>query len=206
MSNSINTSNPYLYLNTYINTNSVLPTDPLIDSVDTSNTDSSISDISGDSIQISPAAAASSQGSSSIDMFSSVLDSLVSNGTITQDQENSITDAIKSARNSFPTYSNGSKGSAQSPLNQLVSNGTITKDQESSIKEALVSARKSSHHHHPHKLAEQSNSQSDSSAASNNDTDNSGSINTKLDSLVTSGTINQSQEDAIEQLLDSESN
>jgi polyhydroxyalkanoate synthesis regulator phasin len=203
MSNNINTSNPYLYLNTYMNTNSILSTDPLIDSADTSNTDSLISDISGDSIQISPDALAASKNSSSNDMFSSVLDSLVSSGTITQDQKNSITDAFKSARNSFPTYSNGSKGGSQSPLNQLVSGGTITNDQKSAIKEALVSARKSSHHHHSHKLSGQSQSQPDNSISSSNDTDTNESINTKLDSLVKAGTINQNQEDAIEQLLDS---
>jgi hypothetical protein len=137
MSNNINTSNLYLYLNTCMNTNSVLPTDPLIASGDTSNTDSLISGISGDSIQLSPDALASSKSSSNNDMFSSVLDSLVSSGTITQDQENSITDAFKSARNSFPTYSNGSKGNSQSPLNQLVSSGTITKDQENAIEQLL---------------------------------------------------------------------
>ena len=64
-----------------MNTNNV-STDPL-----TTSTDNSISGISQDTIQISADALTSNQNSNKNGMFASVLDSLVSNGTLTQDQK-----------------------------------------------------------------------------------------------------------------------
>lgn len=142
MSNNISSLIPYLYINNLATTGQVSQ-DALLDS---DNTDSSISDLGLDSITLSPEALSvlnSSQTSNTTDTFDSTLDSLVSNGTITQDQENSIKSAFTSAKNSFSSYSNTS---SQFPLDNLVSNGTITQNQEDSIKSALIAAKKSSYY------------------------------------------------------------
>lgn len=81
---------------------------------------------SQDSIQISEEAK-----DKSVDSAKDPLDSLVANGTITQDQENSISSAFLSARQANQTGTYGSK--AANPLNTLVANGTITKEQADSI-------------------------------------------------------------------------
>ena len=67
------------------------------------------------------------------------LDSLVTNGTITKDQETAIQNAFKSAMQS--QSSSNSTSSSTNPLDSLVSNGTITQDQESSIQNQLEMAR-----------------------------------------------------------------
>lgn len=61
----------------------------------------------------------------------SPLNSLVANGTITQDQENSIRGAFLSAKQANHAGTYGSKPT--SPLNGLVTNGTITQAQADSI-------------------------------------------------------------------------
>ena len=233
MSNTINTSNPYFYLNTNMNANNVLPTNPLVNSQNTSDVDNSITNINGDSVQISPNALNSYQGLNSNNMLSSVLNNLASNNTITQDQENSIVDAFKSARNSSRTYSNSSKGGFQSPLNQLVSNGAITQTQANDIANAFKSAHQSNkgttqvsgvqgqsqsgmkgvhHHHHHHGQGAQNATETDPLTSN---TDNIGSLAQSLsgssqldprnilDSLVSNGTLSQSQETSIENVLNS---
>ena len=65
------------------------------------------------------------------------LDSLVANGTITQDQENSIKSAFQSARQANISGSYGSKPT--NPISSLVTNGTITQDQANAIKSSFQS-------------------------------------------------------------------
>lgn len=88
--------------------------------------------ISQDSIQISDDAK-----DKSVDSTKNPLDSLVANGTITQDQENSISSAFLSSRQANQSRSYGSKQA--NPLTSLVTNGTITKAQADSITTAFKS-------------------------------------------------------------------
>ena len=103
------------------------------------------------------------EGSSS----KSFLDALVANGTITEDQENSIKSAFQSSRQGQA----GIYGKAPTnPIGSLVSNGTITKSQADSITSAFKSKvdvdgnkvetngqdGKVMHHHH-HKVNDHSN-------------------------------------------------
>ncbi|MFL0198635.1 hypothetical protein ACJDU8_24215 [Clostridium sp. WILCCON 0269] len=150
MSNNIDFLTPYLYTNA-LTTNNQVSENPLLDS---DNTDNSASDLGLDSVMFSPGALStlnSSQTSSTTDTFNSTLDNLVSNGTITADQENSVKSAFISAKNSFSSYSNTT---SQFPLDKLVSNGTITQEQENSIKSALISAKKSSYYNKIEKQAQ----------------------------------------------------
>lgn len=79
---------------------------------------------------------------------SSILDNLVSDGTLTQDQENAIQGAFQAAKqsnssSSAGTYSNnGSK--VTNPISSLVANGTISQSQADSIQNAF----KAAHHNH----------------------------------------------------------
>ncbi|WP_234122078.1 hypothetical protein [Clostridium hydrogenum] len=76
-----------------------------------------------------------------------ILDSLVANGTISQDQETAIQSAFEAARqaNSISSGAYGSSGSKPTnPISGLVANGTISQNQADSIQSAF----KASHHHH----------------------------------------------------------
>ena len=98
-----------------------------------------------DSVQLGKQGSQSS-GSSNGDS-SSILNSLVANGTITQSQESSIQGVFQSAlqANSLGTYSsNGSTNT--NPISSLVNSGTISQEQANSIQSAF----KSAHHHHVH--------------------------------------------------------
>ena len=98
---------------------------------------------SQDSIQLSKEG---SQGAdSSTGGASSILSILVANGTITQNQENSIEEAFKLARQSSATGTYSS--SPTNPISSLVANGTITQDQATSIKSAFKSAAIAHHHY-----------------------------------------------------------
>lgn len=79
----------------------------------------------------------------------SILNNLVSDGTLTQDQENAVQSAFQAARqansSSAGTYnSNGSK--LANPISSLVTNGTISQSQADSIQSAF----KAAHHNHHH--------------------------------------------------------
>lgn len=114
------------------------------------------------------------------------LDSLVSDGTITQDQADAIQSAFQSA-----WQSNQASGTYNSkptnPLDSLVSSGTITQDQEDAIKNAFKSARQAE--------------QQQTNKVQEDSTDN--PVNNVLDSMVSAGTITQDQEDAIESAFES---
>ncbi|SMC28537.1 hypothetical protein SAMN02745134_03557 [Clostridium acidisoli DSM 12555] len=105
-----------------------------------------------DSVQLGKQDSQSS-GSSTGDS-SSILNSLVANGTITQSQESSIQGAFQSAlqANSLGTYSsNGSTNT--NPISSLVNSGTISQEQANSIQSAFKSA-----HHHVHQAQAADNS------------------------------------------------
>ena len=74
----------------------------------------------------------------------STLDSLVSSGTITQDQETAIQSALTSSQSGSSQGTATTTSSQTDPLSSLVSDGTITQDQANSVTGAL----KSGHHHH----------------------------------------------------------
>jgi hypothetical protein len=111
------------------------------------------------------------------------LDSLVSSGAITSDQEQAIKDAFESARMAFQTQSGAANAStaAKDPLDSLVTAGTITKDQQSAIKSAFESDRKT------HKMPPPPPPQSDGTDP----------MPKTLDSLVTAGKITSDQEKSI---------
>ena len=126
-----------------------------------------------DSISISQQAVQTTQVGSS----SSPLDSLVSKGTINQDQANAVQSIFQSGGKEIQasgTYSNKTKH--QNPLDSLVTAGTITQDQKDEIQSAFQSA-----------IQANKPSPETTSARTN-----------PLDSLVTDGTITQEQEDAVE--------
>lgn len=75
---------------------------------------------------------------------SDLLDSLVTSGIITQDQEEAIKEAFESARMAYQTQSGSAAaaGSSKNPLDSLVATGTITQDQADAIKSTLESSKK----------------------------------------------------------------
>jgi len=97
---------------------------------------------------------------------SSILSNLVSDGTLTQDQENAIQGAFQAAKQSNSsslagTYSNnGSK--ITNPISSLVANGTISQSQADSIQNAFKAA------HHNHQV-EQNQASAQSAVSSTND-------------------------------------
>lgn len=90
-------------------------------------------DQSQDSIQISDD---SKQASTS--KPNNILDSLVSNGTISKDQESAIKSAFLSSMHANKTSTYGT--SKTSPIDSLITNGTITQTQADSITNAFKSA------------------------------------------------------------------
>lgn len=108
------------------------------------------------------------------------LDSLVSAGTITQDQADAVTNAFQSRTQSIQPSAVYNKRPTN-PLDSLVSDGTITQDQETAIKSAFDSAMKSA--------------KSSDTTQTDDTTKDPGT--TVLDSLVSDGTITQDQETAI---------
>lgn len=143
----------------------------------------------------------------------SPLSSLVTNGTITQDQENSIKSAFLSARQANPSGAYGSKPT--NPLNELVTNGTITQSQADSITNAFKSKVQANgetqgnnavHHHQaqqtqdassvlqtpqtstpPLGITTDNSSASDNNSTSDNDstTDNNSTTKNPLDNIST---------------------
>ena len=90
--------------------------------------------------------------------FQNPLDTLVSNGTITKDQESAIENAFLSARQAMQT---GTYDSTQTnPISSLTSDGTITQDQANSI----INAFRSIHHNN---MQQAQNSAQPANAASN---------------------------------------
>lgn len=98
---------------------------------------------------------------------SSILNNLVSDGTLTQDQENAVQGAFQAAKqanssSSAGTYSNnGSRGT--NPISGLVANGTISQSQADSIQNAF----KAAHHNHHH--VEQTQDSAQAAVSSTND-------------------------------------
>ena len=95
-----------------------------------------------DSIQLSNQGAQG--GNNPTDYATNILNSLVSNGTLTQNQVSSIESAFNTAKqnNSSGTYS----ANTTNPISNLVSNGTISQDQANSITSAFKSSAHAHHH------------------------------------------------------------
>jgi hypothetical protein len=93
---------------------------------------------SQDSVQLSQQGLQSSSSTAP----SSPLDSLVSNGTITQAQESAIQNAFQTARQASQSgvYT---RSNQTNPISSLVSSGTITQAQASDITSAFQAARQS---------------------------------------------------------------
>ena len=125
-----------------------------------------------DSAEFSPEALQASRNSKI-----SPLDGLVTDGTITKDQENIIDSTLQAAMQSqFATRSQSctTSTSETDPLDSLVSSGAITQDQADTVKSTLQAGRASQSRPAPPN---------------------------PLDSLVSDGTITQDQEDAIKEAL-----
>lgn len=99
-----------------------------------------------DSIQISNQNSQASDGKFTKGV-SSILNNLVSDGTLTQDQENAVQSAFQAAKqsnsSSSGTYSS-SGNKLDNPISSLVTNGTISQSQADSIQSAF----KAAHHNH----------------------------------------------------------
>ncbi|WP_160680154.1 hypothetical protein [Clostridium sp. C8-1-8] len=110
--------------------------------------------------------------------FTDPLSSLVSNGTITEDQETAIKDAFSTMRQSNIAGTYGSKPT--NPITSLISSGVITKDQADSIKSTFKDAARAHHHKRPEGAHQ---------------------IDNQLSSLVSSGTISSDQENVVKAAL-----
>lgn len=133
-------------------------------------------DISQQSLQT----LSSTSQSTNTNPFTSTLDSLVSSGAISQDQETAIQSAFEASRNSART-SGTYTPKTTNPIDSLVSSGTITKDQATSIKDALKTSMSKNKPQDPPK-------------------DPGSEV---LDNLVSTGTITQDQENTIQNALKS---
>lgn len=128
-----------------------------------------------DSIELSQQRVTSLQGANINNSISSSLDSLVSAGTITQEQADAVTNIFEAGRQTMQTARTYNTKPVN-PLDSLVSSGTITKEQEESIKSAFEAARKSNQ--------TQTDTEKDPGT-------------TTLDNLVSSGIITEEQEESI---------
>lgn len=76
----------------------------------------------------------------------SPLAGLVSDGTITSEQEQAIKEALETARMAYATQAGAQNASSNAtlkdPLSSLVSSGTITEEQKEAVSEALKSGMK----------------------------------------------------------------
>lgn len=97
---------------------------------------------SGDSVQISPKVLAFSRMSQSspVEDLSSILDQMVTDGTITQDQEDAIKKALEEgmAANQ-PGTQTGNTTQPADPLDDLVESGVISTEQQAAVKAAFES-------------------------------------------------------------------
>ncbi len=102
---------------------------------DTQSTDSSqqILKIAGDSTQATPA-----------NKFINPLDSLVEDGTITEDQKKAIDNALELSRRAYQAQPGATitSNTFKNPLDGLVEAGTITEDQATAINNTFDSAKK----------------------------------------------------------------
>lgn len=111
------------------------------------------------------------------------MDSLVEAGTITEDQEKAIRNALETSR--MANMSQSGSNSSEDPLGNLVKSGTITDDQKNAVKDALDSSRKANGMPPPPPPPPAGQ-------------DGNGSLMTNtFDSLVTDGTITSDQEKKI---------
>jgi competence protein ComGC len=138
----------------------------------------------GDSVQISSQGLALNKFSQSsfLDKISSILDNLVSDGTISEDQESAVLTALETARTESEQKTEAA-GQADDPLAGLVADGTITSEQQAAIKSAFEAMG-------PPPPPPEMNSA------------NSQSLD-PLDSLVSDGTITSEQQDAIKKAFES---
>lgn len=125
------------------------------------------------------------------DQLSSILDSLVTDGILTEDQESSVLSALKAAFQSNSQTNTGSKtGTAEEtdPLDSLVAAGTITEDQKDEIKSAFEEAMSSRRMPPPPQMTQDESSDALMSA---------------LNELVNSGTITSDQQQYIQSAFQS---
>lgn len=135
----------------------------------------------GDSIQISQQAGNMLAGGIQAPQFNfNILDSLVEDGTLTQDQADAVKSAFESNRisnqnkNTLTYGSQGNMISPTTPFDSLISSEIITDEQKNSIQNALLSS------------IQQNTSNEDIRRGTN-----------PLDDLVDNGTLTQEQEDEI---------
>lgn len=112
----------------------------------------------------------------------------MSSGTLTEDQETSVEDALQLAITS--SRSSTSSNSSNNPLSSLISSGTITQDQADAVKSALDASFANAPSYAPNMKF--SNSSNDSAPKP---------VEDALNSLVSSGTIMQDQETDIGKAL-----
>jgi competence protein ComGC len=127
------------------------------------------------------------------DMLSSLLDSLVEDGTLTEDQEESVLSALQSAFRSDSADSSGTESASADetdPLDSLVAAGTITKEQKETIKDAFEEERASHQMMPPPPPDMMQNNGSDA-------------LTGILDKLVESGAITSEQQQTISSLFQS---
>jgi hypothetical protein len=154
---------------------------------------SSISSISSNYYSYEQKNATSRTNSSFKSTLASALDKLVKAGTITDDQEEAISEALSPSDDSTSSStsvlsSSQSDNPLKSALDSLVSAGTITNDQESSIAAALAP---------PDANSTGASSGTDTNSISFTDSDSDNPLKKALDSLVSSGTITNDQESAV---------
>ncbi|GKU24912.1 hypothetical protein [Clostridium folliculivorans] len=150
--------------------------------------------------------------------FTNPLESLVSSGTITEDQKTAIQDAFNSSMKLNVAGTYGSRPT--NPISKLVSSGVISQNQADSIKETFKNISKSHmHHKRPEGISnideKLSGLVSDGTISEDQQTsvinafkslkENSNTSESKfedpLDSLVESGTITEAQKDSIMNIL-----
>jgi competence protein ComGC len=114
----------------------------------------------------------------------SPLESLVSDGTITSEQEQAIKDAFEASRMVYQTQAGATNASNQftNPLENLVKSGVITEGQEAAVKSTLSSSAKAQRMPPPPPPPKE---------------DDENSIKSILESLVSDGTITSDQQDSI---------
>lgn len=119
------------------------------------------------------------------------IDALVTDGTITEDQETSINQALEAATEK-------SEAGTQAALDALVSVGTITADQETAVINALKPADGQGGPGGQGGAADTQGAPTDTQGAAGNGQGNpNDKLKTQLDDMVSAGTITTDQETAI---------
>ncbi|SPF41060.1 conserved hypothetical protein [Candidatus Desulfosporosinus infrequens] len=165
------------------------------------NTTSTTSSAQQDTAQFSPQALQAANSSKT-----NPLDALVSNGTITQDQETAIDSTLQAAmqaqsgtQSQSSTASTATTGSATTsgPLGSLVTSGVISQSQANAVTNTLKASHHGHHGHHGGSSSAPSTTDTDSSSSAQSST----ASTNPLDSLVSNGSITQDQENTINSAL-----